>query len=72
MVSAVLARASTITRAALCVVVGGLWCWCCGCGLLRVHEKAELVGSSAEKRKTMVPIPLVHVAVVASTVSELL
>ena len=44
----------------------------CGCVLRMVQEKAELVGSSAEKRKTMVPIPLVHVAVVASTVSDLL
>ena len=71
-VGAALARVRAATRASLCAVVGGLRCVRCGCGLRMVHEKAELVGSSAEKRKTTVPIPLVHVAVVASKVCELL
>ena len=40
--------------------------------LVGVHAKAELVGSSTERRKTMLPIPLVHGNVAAFKVRELL
>ena len=60
------------SRASLCAVVGGLWCRCCGSALVRVQAKAELAGSSTERRKTRLPIPLVHGHMSASDVCELL